>query len=140
MVGLMLVGHSADVVRGVVAMVAQAAPGVPVDGAGGLRGGRLGTDALAVADALRRVLRASDDGVLVLVDLGSAAMAVDLAIDELDAEEGSRGGARARVRVSEAPFVEGAVVAAVEAAAGRPLEAVAAAAERALAHPKLPRG
>jgi dihydroxyacetone kinase phosphotransfer subunit len=133
-IGLVLVAHSAEVVRGVEAMVAQAAPGVPVGGAGGLSGGRLGTNGLEVADALRRVLAATDgDGVLVLLDLGSAAMAVDLALDELDPAD------RALVRLTEAPLVEGAVLAAVAAAGGAGMNAVASAAERACTLPKLPR-
>jgi dihydroxyacetone kinase phosphotransfer subunit len=134
MIGLVLVAHSADVVRGVVAMVMQAAPGVPVDGAGGLSGGRLGTNGLEVADALRRVLEANGrDGILVLLDLGSASMAVDLALDELDRAD------RALIRLTEAPIVEGAVLAAVAAAGGAGVDAVAAAAERARTMPKLPR-
>jgi len=134
MIGLVLVAHSADVVRGVVAMVMQAAPDVPVDGAGGLSGGRLGTNGLEVAGALRRVLEANGrDGILVLLDLGSASMAVDLALDELDRAD------RALVRVTEAPIVEGAVLAAVAAAGGAGVDAVAAAAERARTMPKLPR-
>lgn len=133
-IGLVLVAHSADVVRGVMAMVAQAAPGVPVGGAGGLSGGRLGTNGFEVADALRRVLGASGvEGVLVLLDLGSSSMAVDLALDELDPTE------KALVRLTEAPLVEGAVLAAVAAAGGAGMDAVAAAAERARAMPKLPR-
>jgi phosphoenolpyruvate---glycerone phosphotransferase subunit DhaM len=133
-VGLVLVGHSADVVRGLAAMVVQVAPGVPVAGAGGLAGGRLGTNGLEVAEALRHTLReAGDDGVLVLLDLGSASLALDVALDELRAGEG------ARVRVTEAPFVEGAVLAAVESGAGGDLAAVAAAAERAAGLPKRPR-
>ncbi len=134
MIGLVLVAHSADVVRGVVAMVMQAAPDVPVDGAGGLSGGRLGTNGLEVAGALRRVLEANGrDGILVLLDLGSASMAVDLALDELDRAD------RALVRLTEAPIVEGAVLAAVAAAGGAGVDAVAAAAERARTLPKLPR-
>lgn len=133
-IGLVLVAHSADVVRGVMAMVAQAAPGVPIGGAGGLSGGRLGTNGLEVADALRRVLGASGvAGVLVFLDLGSASMAVDLALDELDPTE------RTLVRLTEAPLVEGAVLAAVAAAGGAGMDAVAGAAERARAMPKLPR-
>ena len=49
MVGLVLVGHSAEVVAGLAAMVRQAAPGVPVETAGGLSGGRLGTSGPDVA-------------------------------------------------------------------------------------------
>ena len=134
MIGLVVVAHSADVVRGVVAMVVQAAPDVPVDGAGGLSGGRLGTNGLEVADALRRVLEANGrDHILVLLDLGSASMAVDLALDELDLAD------RALIRLTEAPLVEGAVLAAVAAAGGAGVDAVAAAAERARTMPKLPR-
>jgi PTS hybrid protein len=133
-IGLVLVAHSADVVRGVAAMVTQAAPGVHVDGAGGLSGGRLGTNGLEVANALRRVLAANGRaGVLVLLDLGSASMAVDLALDELDSTD------RALVRLTEAPLVEGAVLAAVAAAGGAGIDEVAAAAERAGTMPKLPR-
>jgi len=132
--GLVLIGHSEDVVRGVLAMVAQAAPGVPAEGAGGLSGGRLGTSAPQVEGALRRALgRAGAAGVVVFLDLGSAALALDIALDGLTATE------RALVRVTEAPFVEGAVLAAVAAAGGADLDGAVAAAERATDTPKLPR-
>jgi dihydroxyacetone kinase phosphotransfer subunit len=133
-VGLVLVAHSEEVVRGVAAMVAQAAPAVPVAGAGGLGGGRLGTNGLEVVAALRHVLAETGrDGVLVLLDLGSAAMAAGVALDELEPAE------RARVRLADAPFVEGAVLAGVRAAGGADLDAVAAAAEGAWSMPKWPR-
>ena len=134
MIGLVLVGHSANVVAGLSAMVRQAAPGVPVEFAGGLSGGRLGTSGPAVAEALRRALEATrGDGVVVFLDLGSAALALDIALEELGDD------ARARVRVTEAPFVEGAVVAGVAAAGGADITAVIAAAEGAMRMPKLPR-
>ena len=134
-IGLVLVAHSAELVRGVVAMVAQVAPDVPVAGAGGLGGGRLGTNALEVAAALRDVLAATrGDGVLVFLDLGSASMAADVALDELEPAE------RERVRLTEAPFVEGAVLAAVAAQGGASLDEAAAAAETADALRKWPRG
>jgi dihydroxyacetone kinase phosphotransfer subunit len=133
-IGLVLVAHSAEVVRGVAAMIAQAAPAVPVAGAGGLSEGRLGTNGLEVAAALRLVLVASgDDGVLVFLDLGSASLAAEVALDEL--EPGQRG----RVRLTEAPFVEGAVSAAVAIAGGATLDEAAAAAESAGALHKWPR-
>jgi PTS hybrid protein len=134
-VGLVLVAHSEDVVRGVAAMVAQAAPAVPVAGAGGLGGGRLGTNGLEVVAALRTVLvETGTDGVLVLLDLGSAAMAAGVALDELDPGE------RALVRLTDAPFLEGAVLAAVEAAAGAGIDEVDAAARGAWSIAKWPRG
>jgi len=105
-------------------MVRQAAPGVPIDGAGGLTGGRLGTSGVNVAAALRRAIDASGtSGVVVLLDLGSAALALDIALDGLDHAE------RALVRVTEAPFVEGTVLAAVAASGGADLDAVVTAAE-----------
>ena len=105
MVGLVLVGHSAAVVDGLAAMVRQAAPGVPVEAAGGLCGvAGSGTSGPTSPARCRRALAAAGEaGVVVLLDLGSAALALDIALDELGDE------ARARVRVTEAPFVEGAV-------------------------------
>jgi PTS hybrid protein len=133
-VGLVLVGHSSQLVEGLAAMVRQAAPGVPVEVAGGLSGGRLGTSGPDVAVALRRALEgAAGAEVVVLLDLGSAALALDIALDELDER------ARARIRVTEAPFVEGAVIAGVAAAGGGDAGVVIAAAEGAMRMPKLPR-
>jgi PTS hybrid protein len=68
-------------------------------------------EAIAAAD--------EGEGVLVLVDLGSAVLSAQLAIDELVEEE-----ARDRVRIAEAPVVEGAVVAAIQASTGSSLEEV----------------
>ncbi len=125
MVGLVLVAHSPELVRGVAAMIAQAAPGVPVEGAGGLSGGRLGTSAPDVTAAIRRALARSDpDGVLVFLDLGSAALAVEIAVEDLEPDR------RALVRVTEAAFVEGAILAAIEASRGGDADAVALAAMR----------
>jgi PTS hybrid protein len=64
-------------------------------------------------------MAAEGEGVLVLVDLGSAVLSAQLAIDELVEEE-----ARDRVRIAEAPVVEGAVVAAIQASTGSSLEEV----------------
>lgn len=132
MVGLVLVGHSPELVRGLAAMVAQASPGVPVAVAGGLADGRLGTSAPDVEAALRRCLAAAPEGILVLLDLGSAGMAVDIALEALHPTDA------ARVRVTDAPLVEGAVLAAVAAGSGASLPDVAEAAERGRSAPKRP--
>lgn len=132
MVGLVLVGHSAELVRGLAAMVAQAAPGVPVSVAGGLGDGRLGTSAPDVETAVRGCLAAAPEGILVLLDLGSAGMAVDIALEALAAPDA------ARVRVTDAPLVEGAILAAVAAGSGADLPAVAEAADRGRSAPKRP--
>jgi len=131
MVALVLVAHSPELVAGLRAMVAGAAPGVPVEVAAGTDLGRLGTSAPAVAAALGRALAAADDGVVVLLDHGSAFLAIDIALEELAGPD------RARVRLSGGPLVEGAVLAAVEAGQGGSLEAVGRAADEAWRIPKI---
>jgi len=133
MVGLVLVAHSAELARGLGAMCAQAAPQVPVEAAAGLSHGRLGTSAPAVEGAVRRALaRSGGDGALVLLDLGSAGLAVEMALEALAPDQ------LRLVDVTEAPLVEGAVLAAVAAGSGLDLGGVRRAAERAAAARKLP--
>ncbi|HEX9342274.1 MAG TPA: dihydroxyacetone kinase phosphoryl donor subunit DhaM [Actinomycetota bacterium] len=121
MVGLVVVSHSAKIAEGVVELAAQMAGEVRIRAAGGTDDGGIGTDATLIADAIS----AADDGegVLVLVDLGSAVLSAQLAIDELiDSER------RDRVRIADGPLVEGAVVAAIQASTGSTLDEVAEAA------------
>jgi PTS hybrid protein len=133
MIALALVGHSPELLRGLAAMVAQAAPVVPVVVAGGTASGALGTSSPAIEDALTVALEASGgDGVVVVFDLGSAAMALEMALETLPAA------ARERIRVSRGPLVEGAVAAAVEAATGASLERVLAAGDAERGAEKLP--
>lgn len=132
-VALVLVAHSPELLRGLRAMIAQAAGSVPVQVAAGTALGALGTNAPAVAAALRAALSASgSDGVLVMIDLGSAALAVEIALETLPEAD------RAQVRLSEGPIVEGSILAAVEAASGAPLADVLAVADAAGRAPKLP--
>jgi PTS hybrid protein len=131
LVSLVLVSHSRKLAEGLQEMVEQVAgPEVRVTVAGGTEDGRLGTSAPAITEAIRMV----DDGhgVLVLIDLGSAALSAELAVEDLEPAQ------RERVRISPAPFVEGAILAAVEATLGSDLDAVVAAAARAFDLPKLP--
>jgi len=116
-VGLVVVSHSAKIAEGVVELAGQMAGQVRIRAAGGTDDGGIGTDATLIAAAIA----AADegDGVLVLVDLGSAVLSAQLAIDELVEEE-----TRHRVRIAEAPVVEGAVVAAIQASTGSSLDEV----------------
>jgi phosphocarrier protein FPr len=126
-VGLVVVSHSARLAAGVVELAAQmAGPDVRFGAAGGLDepGGALGTDAVKVLGAIEAVW--SEDGVLVLMDLGSAVLSAELALDLLGEER------RPRVLLTAAPLVEGAVAAGVAAGLGEPLDAVAAAARGSL--------
>jgi PTS hybrid protein len=130
-VSLVLVSHSARLAEGLSEMVVQVAgPDVQIAVAAGTPDGRLGTNATAIVEAIRSV--ETPDGVVLLLDLGSAALSVEMALEELTPEE------RQTVAVSSGPLVEGAVVAAVQASVGGSLADVLAAANEAAAMPKLP--
>lgn len=126
-VGIVVVSHSEKIADGVVELAAQMAQGVAIVAAGGTDDGRIGTS----FDRVTAGLTAADsgDGVVVLCDLGSAVLTAETALDFLDEEE------RARVVIADAPLVEGAVAAAVAAAAGSDRDGVAAAARTAYADP-----
>jgi PTS hybrid protein len=135
LVSLVLVSHSKSLAEGLRDMVVQVAgESVRVEAAGGTADGRLGTNAEAIVDTLRASLANGPDGVLVLLDLGSAWLSVEMALEELSVTE------RARIHVSEAPLVEGAVLAAVQASVGGTLAEVAAAAAGAASMSKAPGG
>ena len=128
MVGLVVVSHS----RALAAGVAELAGGVgetPIPlayaGGAGQDHGALGTDAADIMEAISAV--DSDAGVLVLMDLGSAILSAETAVDLLE------GALTGPVRLTAAPLVEGAVSAAVQIALGSDLETVAAEARGALA-------
>jgi len=123
-VALVLVSHSRVLAEGAVELAGQMAPGVLLLAAGGTEDGGLGTSFDAVEAA---VLRAVADGrsAVVLADLGSAVLTAESVLDLADPDVVER------VRIADAPFVEGAVAAAVTAHGGADLERVLAAAEHA---------
>jgi dihydroxyacetone kinase phosphotransfer subunit len=133
-VGIVVVSHSAEVADATVRLVAQLA-NLPDDGprlvaAGGLDDGSIGTDAVRIAAAIGRADAGA--GVVVVADLGSAVLSTFTALEELLAPD-----AVGRVAVSGGPLVEGAFVAAVQAAAGDELDGVRAAADEAATMDKL---
>jgi phosphoenolpyruvate-protein phosphotransferase/dihydroxyacetone kinase phosphotransfer subunit len=119
MVGIVIVSHSETLAAGVRELAAEmAGPDVKLELAGGLaEEGALGTDAVRVMEAIGRA--DSGDGVLVLMDLGSAVLSAETALDFMTPEQ------RDSVLLCEAPLVEGAVAAAVAARLGEPLAEVA---------------
>lgn len=124
-VGLVLVSHSRRLAEGLLELLSQVSSELlRVEVAAGAEDGSLGTDAVAVKRAIERAC-GPDGKALVLVDLGSAVLAADAARELLPEALAER------VRVADAPFVEGAVAAAVEAGLGGSLEEVLAAAETA---------
>ena len=131
LVGIVVVSHSAQIAAGTVELARQmAGPDLRIEGAGGIADGSLGTDAAAIMTAIEAADRGA--GVVVLVDLGSAVLATQTALELLG------DGVADRVRLSGGPLVEGAVVAALQASIGDALDAVHAAAEGAASLPKLP--
>jgi phosphoenolpyruvate-protein phosphotransferase/dihydroxyacetone kinase phosphotransfer subunit len=126
MVGIVVVSHSAGLADGVVALAREmAGPSLRLEAAGGFEEeGALGTDAGRVLEAVQRAMSA--DGVLVLMDLGSALMSAEFAVEMLGDDAGGP------IRLSGAPLVEGTVAAAVAAAGGASLDEVAAEARGAL--------
>ena len=117
-VGIVLVSHSPVLAEAAVALALEMSPGSAstIAIAAGAADGVIGTDATKVAAALARV--ASPAGVLVLMDLGSAVLSAELAL-ELAGDLGTR------VILSSAPFVEGLMAAVVRAAGGASLDEVA---------------
>ncbi|HEV7751416.1 MAG TPA: dihydroxyacetone kinase phosphoryl donor subunit DhaM, partial [Baekduia sp.] len=127
MVGIVIVSHSAALARAVVELAGQMGGGeVPIEAAGGMSEpeGAIGTDLELVRAAIDRA--AGPDGVLVLMDLGSAVMTAEMAAEIVGAEHD------VRVVLSDAPLVEGAVAAVARAGAGAGLDEVAQEARSAL--------
>jgi PTS hybrid protein len=120
MVSLLIVSHSVQLAAGVKEFADQVAGGkVKIAAAGGAIDGSLGTSVERIQAGLREI--ASPDGTLILVDMGGAVMTVETAVEALDIP----------TLISDAPLVEGAYLAAVEASAGSSLEVTAEAAMQA---------
>ena len=122
-VGLVIVSHSAQLAEGVAELAGQMSQGkTPIAAAGGTVNDVIGTSVDRIVAAIQSV--EGPDGVLVLLDLGSAILSTEMALEMLDEDR------RGRVRISFAPMVEGAVTAALEASLGRTLAQVQQAAEK----------
>ena len=124
LVGLVAVSHSQALAEAAVELSLQMLHGSPLPEiriAAGTQDGQLGTDAIRVAAAIRSANQGA--GVVVLMDLGSAVLSAEFALD--------LAGDVSAVLV-EAPFVEGLLAATVRAAMGGTLEEVAGDARAAL--------
>ena len=126
-VGLVVVSHSRALARAAVALAQEMLHGkqIRIAIAAGLDDTTFGTDAAQIVDAITAADQGA--GVVVLMDLGSAVLSAELALELLDDD------VRERVVLCPAPLVEGLVVAAVAAAGGAGGDEVAAEAAGALA-------
>jgi len=122
MVNLVLVSHSPSLARGaaeLARLMTQQSPLIIATAAGtGDEDSPLGTNAEEIARAMEQAY--SEDGVLVLMDMGSAVLSAEMALEFLPPDR------RDRFMLSSAPIVEGAVSAAVQASLGGTLEQVRA--------------
>lgn len=118
MVSIVLVSHSAKLAEATAELAGLMAKQVRILGAGGMEDGDFGTSFNRIYDAIEQVY--SPDGVLVLMDMGSSVMTTEMVLEEMEEK---------KVCMADAPFVEGAIAAAVEASFGSSLEEVVQAAE-----------
>jgi len=114
MVGFVVVSHSQKIAEGTVELAKQMAADVKISAAGGMEDGSIGTDVSRILAGIEAVQ--TGDGVVVLVDLGSAVMSSEMAIEMLSDDS--------NVKIVDAPIVEGTIFGAVQASIGASLEAV----------------
>ncbi len=127
MVGLVIVSHSRDLAEALASLVRQVAPTkIPLAIAAGVGDDRreFGTDAVEISEAISSVF--SPDGVLVLMDLGSAVLSAQMAVELLPLEMSTH------IRFCAAPLVEGSIAAAVQIGLGGDLDAACREAKQAL--------
>ncbi|KRG08013.1 PTS mannose transporter subunit IID [Lederbergia galactosidilytica] len=105
-VGVVLISHSSKIAEGVKELIRQVVKDVPIETAGGTEENEIGTSINKIQAAINKADQGK--GVLLFYDLGSAKMNAEMAIEMSGLEN-------VRLRLIEAPIVEGAYVAAVEA-------------------------
>ena len=113
MVGIVIVSHSQKLAEGVLDATKIMADGCPVAAAGGTDDGGYGTSYEKIRSAIESVY--SEDGVIVLVDMGSAVMTAEMVIEDLGYDN---------VLLPDCPLVEGAIAASLSAFCGDDLETV----------------
>lgn len=112
-VGIVLVSHSEKVAEGLKELSLQMAEGAKITAAGGTEDGRLGTDVNKILEGINKVY--SDDGVLILFDLGSAYMNAQIAVEFMKKDS-------QKVEILDCAFVEGAITAAVYSSLGKNMD------------------
>ncbi len=114
MVGIVIVSHSKLLADGVAELAHTMAADVSIAAAGGMEDGSLGTSYQRIRAAVKSVY--SDDGVIVLMDMGSAVMTTEMVLEDMEGM---------KLSMIDCPLVEGAATAAVEASIGTPFEDMA---------------
>ncbi|NLM05222.1 MAG: PTS-dependent dihydroxyacetone kinase phosphotransferase subunit DhaM [Clostridiales bacterium] len=122
MIGVVIVSHSAKVAEGVKDIAEQMnAGGSKIIAAGGAEGGRIGTNPVLIKESIEELKDLNN--ILVFVDLGSAVMSSEMAIDMLDDELSEK------VKMMDTPLVEGVIAAVVQASTTDDIDSIIATAE-----------
>ena len=116
MVGLVIISHSEKLAEGVKELAGQMVPGVSIAAAGGTGFGTLGTDMQKISKAITEVY--SDDGVIMLFDLGSAFMNAEMALEFIPEHM------KDKVHIVDAALAEGAVLAAVDCSLDKSIDEI----------------
>ena len=120
MVNLLLVSHSKNLAESAAdlakQMIISGEMKIAIAAGIGEYHQKIGTNAVEIAEAIQDIY--TDNGVLVLMDLGSAVLSTQMALDLIPSDMCQK------VRICPAPFIEGAVVAAAQAGSGSNLEMV----------------
>ena len=114
MFSIVVVSHSKKLAEGVVEVAKMMARDVTIIAAGGTEEDGLGTSYEKIASAIDKAY--TDDGVALFMDMGSAVMTAEMVLESM---------AVRRLKLIDAPLVEGVVLAAVEAVSGTALEDLA---------------
>ncbi len=111
MFNIVIVSHSEKLAQGIAEVAKMMARNVTIVTAGGAEDGNLGTNYNKIANALKKAY--TEDGVAIFVDMGSAVMTTEMVLESIK---------NRRMKLIDAPLVEGVVFAAIEAVAGTTLE------------------
>ena len=113
MVGIVIVSHSQKLAEGVIDLAALMAPETPMRAAGGMEDGGFGTSFEKINNAIEEIY--SDDGVVILMYLGSAVMTTEMVLEMMEDRN---------IKMIDCPIVEGAIAAAVVAAGNASMDEV----------------
>lgn len=125
MVGIVIVSHSKNLADSVVEFTGLMAPDAKIAAAGGIEDGGFGTSFEKIQKAIESVY--SEEGVIVLMDMGSAVMTTEMVLDMFEPDT---------VKMADCPLVEGAVVATINAVSGMKMDEILAALSQVAGTPK----
>lgn len=121
-IGVVLVSHSEYIAKGLKELVDEMNDGsVPVLAAGGADGGRIGTSAIKIQEAIESL--EDCDYILIYCDLGSSIMSAEMALELVDEELAEK------CSLVDCPIVEGALAGVITASGTGDLEATIEASE-----------